>query len=355
MLDQLRREPQNRNLTPVGTGILLVITAVVIYLCWTMVAPFVSVLTWALALALVLNPLRQRLRRRLSNWATALLLVCFVILVGALLTAFVSHRLVHEAAKAQESIRPFLQPSFWEHFLQSQPWLGIFWRWIEPRIDIAQIGQQISAAAASRVAPAVGRSAMMISRAAMSLFVLFFFVRDQEALVDAVRRLLPLTADEIDLAWNRVSSAMRASVYGRVLIGIVQGALGGVMFYALGLPAPLFWTVVMAVLSMLPVVGAFVVWVPAAGFLLLTGHWIQALILAVYGVGIIHTADNILYPVLIGPRMGLHPLLLFIAFIGGLIAFGAAGLILGPAIVAFALALSEIWIRRQTLAPEIAT
>jgi predicted PurR-regulated permease PerM len=137
-----------------------------------------------------------------------------------------------------------------------------------------------------------------------------------------------------------------------VLIGAVQGALGGVIFFALRLPAPLFWTVVMAILSMLPVVGAFLVWVPAAAYLLMTGHWIQALILTVYGVTVIHTADNILYPILIGPRIGLHPLILFIAFIGGAVAFGPAGLILGPAVVAFAFWLSEIWTRRRTSAPQ---
>jgi predicted PurR-regulated permease PerM len=189
---------------------------------------------------------------------------------------------------------------------------------------------------------------MLLSRALMSLFVLFFLLRDEELMVGAVRRLLPLTPGEIDLAWSRVSAAMRASVYGRVLVGIVQGVLGGIMFYALGLPAALFWTVIMAVLSMLPVVGAFVVWVPAALFLLLTGHWIQALILTIYGVGIIHTADNILYPVLVGPRMGMHPLVLFITLIGGVFAFGAAGIILGPAIAAVALALGDIWTRRRT-------
>lgn len=351
MPEQVQHESKNGNLMPpAGTAVLIVITALVLYLCWTMVVPFVSVLTWALALALVLSPLRGRLRRRLPDWLTALLLVGLVILVAALFTAFLSHRLLQEAAKAREAVQEFLQPSFRQHFLATQPRLMLLWQWIEPRIDLPQIAQQMQGALAARVAPAVGASAALISRALMSLFVLFFLLRDEELMVDAVRRLLPLTPDEIDLAWNRVSAAMRATVYGRVLVGIVQGVLGGIMFYILGLPAALFWTVIMAVLSMLPVVGAFVVWIPAALFLLLTGHWIQALILTIYGVGVINTADNILYPVLIGPRMRMHPLVLFITLIGGVLAFGAAGIILGPAIAAFALALGEIWTRRRSSA-----
>jgi predicted PurR-regulated permease PerM len=349
MQERSQPESGNGNLTPpIGTAVLVLITALILYLCWTMVVPFISVLTWALALALVLSPLRGRLRRRLPDWLTALLLVSLVILVVALFAAFLSHRLLQEAAKAREAVQEFLQPSFRQHFLETQPRLALLWQWVEPRIDLPQIAQQIQGALAARVAPAVGASAMLLSRALMSLFVLFFLLRDEELMVGAVRRLLPLTPDEIDLAWSRVSAAMRSSVYGRVLIGIVQGVLGGIMFYILGLPAALFWTVTMAVLSILPVVGAFVVWVPAALYLLLTGHWIQALILTIYGVGIIHTADNILYPVVVGPRMGMHPLILFITLIGGVLAFGAAGIILGPAIAAFALALGEIWTRRRT-------
>ena len=103
----------------------------------------------------------------------------------------------------------------------------------------------------------------------------------------------------------------------------------------------------MALLSILPMLGAFIVWVPASIFLLIGDHWIRALIVAVWGVAVIHPVDNILYPVLVGARMGLHPLVLFIAFVGGLVVFGPAGLILGPCIVAVAAAMAELWETRQ--------
>jgi predicted PurR-regulated permease PerM len=345
MLDHAPDAP-GRAATSAATWILVLLTGIVLYLCWTMLAPFVSVLTWALALAIVANPLRRALQRKISNTSIASVIVLLAIVAVALPVTLLSSRLMHEILRGQQALRAALQAAAWQQTINAQPWLHSILTWVQDRVDFAQLAQQLSAAAAARIAPAVSRSALLISEAAMALFVLFFFVRDQEALLDSVRKLMPMTGQEIDIVWERVSGAIRASFYGRVIIGAVQGALGGVIFFALGLPAPLFWSVVMALLSMLPVVGAFCVWLPAAAFLLITGHWIRALILVIYAVSIIHTADNILYPLLVGPRMGLHPLVLLIAFLGGLIAFGAAGLILGPAIVALALALGDIWSRR---------
>ncbi len=346
MPDQVPDERQKRVVTPAGTWILVVITAIVLYLCWAMIAPFVSVLTWAIALAIMTNPLSRRLRRRFSNTVAALLVVSIVVVALAILAIFLSQGLVREVTRGQQALRGMLQPAAWQHTLESQPWLAGIWRWIGPRIDLAEIAQQASTAVAPRLAAGLGASAVVVSEAGLSLFVLFFFVRDEEVLAGALRRAAPLTKQELDAVWERVSSAIRASVYGRVLIGAIQGLIGGVIFWAVGLPAPLFWAIIMAALSILPLLGAFVVWVPATAVLLVTGHWIKALIVAGCGIAIIHPVDNILYPVLVGPRMGLHPIVLLIAFVGGLIAFGAAGLILGPAIVALALALGDIWSQR---------
>ena len=345
MLDQAPAATR-RTVTPAGTWILMLLTGIVLYLCWTMIAPFVSVLTWALALAIVANPLRRTLQQRISNTSIASVIVLLAIVAVAVPVTLLSYRLTQELLRGQQALRAALGAAAWKQMIETHPWLHSIWTWLQPRVDFVDLAQQLSTRAAGWIAPAVSRSAVVISEAAMALFVLFFFVRDQESLLDSIRRLLPLTDPEVDAVWLRISSAIRASLYGRVVIGAVQGALGGVIFYALGLPAPLFWAVVMAILSMLPVVGAFCVWVPAAAFLLITGHWVRALILVIYAIGIIHTADNILYPILVGPRIGLHPLVLLIALLGGLIAFGPAGLILGPAIVATALALADIWSHR---------
>jgi predicted PurR-regulated permease PerM len=122
--------------------------------------------------------------------------------------------------------------------------------------------------------------------------------------------------------------------------------LGGLMFWVLGIPGALLWGAVMALLAIVPVLGAFVVWVPAALFLVLQGNWGKALILTAWGAGVVSLIDNLLYPLLVGKRLRLHTLPVFIAIVGGILLFGSAGVILGPVTLAVTVALVDIWRRR---------
>jgi predicted PurR-regulated permease PerM len=125
------------------------------------------------------------------------------------------------------------------------------------------------------------------------------------------------------------------------------------MFWLLGLPGALLWGAVMALLAIVPVLGAFVVWVPAALFLALEGSWGKALVLTGWGAGVVSLIDNLLYPILVGKRLRLHTLPVFIAIVGGILLFGSAGLILGPATLAVTVALVEVW-RRRTAGGRVA-
>lgn len=127
----------------------------------------------------------------------------------------------------------------------------------------------------------------------------------------------------------------------------MQGVLGGLMFWVLGLPSPLLWGTVMALLAVLPVLGAAIVWVPAALYLLLEGSPEKALILAAWGGIFVALIDNVLYPIIIKNRLRLHTVPVFIAVIGGLVAFGAAGVVLGPVVLAITVALADVWRQRM--------
>ena len=126
----------------------------------------------------------------------------------------------------------------------------------------------------------------------------------------------------------------------------MQGVLGGLIFWWLGLPAPILWGAVMALLAIVPVLGAFVVWLPVAIFLAASGQWGQAVILALWGTVVVGLIDNLLYPILVGKRLRLRTVPVFFAIVGGLAVFGAAGVILGPVILALTDAILEIWRRR---------
>jgi predicted PurR-regulated permease PerM len=213
-------------------------------------------------------------------------------------------------------------------------------------MDIQDLARQFASTITGWIAPAVARSATLISEIGVMLLALFFFLRDEETILRHIEELMPLSRPDTERLFTRVASTVRTAVYGRLFIGLIQGFLGGVIFAIVGLPSPVLWGAVMSLLSVLPMFGAFVVWIPAALFLLATGSWIRALIVAVWGIAVINPVDNFLYPVLVGSRLGLHPLVLFIAFLGGLIAFGPTGLILGPCIVAFTVGMIDIWRER---------
>jgi len=348
-LSSARPETGQRYAAFSSATLLALLTAVAIYLCWRMAAPFVNAFTWAFALTIACAPLRRWLLARMPPVAATLLIMALVVMVIAAPLMMMLTRLLQESIRAQSLLRSSFGTDEWRNVIESNRWAGSLWAWIDQQLDIGEIGRQAAAMIASWIGPVVARSASAISQTGIALLVFFFFLRDQETILGGVAGMLPLSAAETTALFERVSTAVRTAVYGRVFVGMVQGLLGGVIFALLGLPAPVFWAAIMSLLSVLPMLGAFLVWVPAGFFLLAGGHWIRALILLIWGVGVIHTADNFLYPILAGPRMGLHPLVLFVAFVGGLLAFGPAGLILGPCIVAFAAGLAEIWRRRMAV------
>ena len=148
---------------------------------------------------------------------------------------------------------------------------------------------------------------------------------------------------ETDYLFRRAAETIHGVFYGTIITAAVQGALGGLMFWLVGLPDPIFWGVVMALLSIIPVLGAFVIWIPAAAYLGLTGAWVQAMVVVAYGSIIIGGIDNVLHPMLAGSRLRLHTVPVFISIVGGLLLFGASGLIFGPLAMSMTMAILEIW------------
>jgi predicted PurR-regulated permease PerM len=166
------------------------------------------------------------------------------------------------------------------------------------------------------------------------LYLLFFFLRDGSELARKVRAAIPLEDNQkrrLQLKFNRV---VRATVKGSLLVSITQGALGGLIFWFLDIPSVLLWAVLMAFLSLLPAVGAGIVWVPVAAYFLLSGAIWQGTVLALFGVFVIGLVDNILRPILVGKDTKMPDYLILISTLGGLAIFGLNGFVIGPLIAA---------------------
>ena len=177
----------------------------------------------------------------------------------------------------------------------------------------------------------------------LTFYLLFYFIRDHQEVLRQSKLISPLSESETDYLFGRVSDTIHAIIFGTVITAAVQGALGGLVFWLLGLQNPVFWGLVMALLAVIPILGAFVVWIPAAVYLALTGSWGKAALLTAYGSIVIAGIDNVLQPILAGGRLKLHTVQAFIAIVGGIVLFGASGLILGPLAVTTTIALLEIW------------
>lgn len=327
--------------------VLLFATALLIYLCWLIALPFLGPLTWALALGVVAHPLHSWIARRVRNAnlaaGMAAVAIALVIVAPAVL---VIHSIVREAETGLRAIQPLFESGQWREQLAANPRIASILSMIDQE---AALGEQVKAVIGdlgARFSKVLAGSAWMVMELLLTLFVLFFFFRDRQAALETVRSLVPLSNKETNAIFTRTADTLHATIYGTLVVAMVQGALGGLMFWWLGLPAPLLWGAVMALLAIVPILGAFVVWVPAALFLAFNGQMGKALILAGWGTLVIATIDNLLYPILVGKRLRLHTLLVFIAVVGGLAIFGAVGVILGPLILALTDAIIEVWRRR---------
>jgi predicted PurR-regulated permease PerM len=327
---------------------LIAATAVGIYLCYLMTVPFLPALAWALALAVLFAPLHRwvlsKLRR--PNLAAGICLVVIAIVVVVPVT-LVTERIVGEAARGAETVKAMVDSGDWRHAFDAHPVIAPAGRWIEKQVDLPGAIQSVAAWLTNTGASLVRGSVVQLVGVVLTFYMLFYFLRDWRAALDAIRSLSPLSGTDIGRLFDDVFDTVHATVYGTFAVAIVQGALGGLMFWWLGLPEPVLWGVVMGLLAVVPVLGAFVIWIPAAAYLALDGSTGKALILAFWGAVVVGGIDNLLYPMLVGSRLKMHSVVAFVSIVGGMIVLGPSGLILGPVIFTVTRVLLGIWSRRN--------
>jgi predicted PurR-regulated permease PerM len=178
-----------------------------------------------------------------------------------------------------------------------------------------------------------------------TLLSLYYLFKDGSTLFERLKEAAPLPAKEKDLLIQRFKDMIYATIYGGILIALIQGVLGGLSFWVLGLPSPIFWGTAMGLLSFIPIGGTALIWAPAAFILVIGGAVLKGIVLVGIGVFVISMVDNLLRPFFISARTNIHPLLLFFAVLGGVQAFGLIGFVAGPLIATLFLTLVEIYIQ----------
>lgn len=326
------------------TVFLLLLAGVTAAFFWV-IAPFFGAVFWAMVLALMFMPLQRRmrvwLRGRDTLAAIGTLLICLLIVVVPL--GLIIGAMVDEASSFSQRVRSgeLDLRAYFQQVVDALPaWVhGVLGRFglvslqdIMARLStaLAQGGQVITTHAL-----AIGQNTLLlVVNLGIMLYLLFFFLRDGRALALQIRRAIPMKAEHTSYLLHKFATVVRATVKGTVVVALVQGLLGGLAFAVLGIRGAVLWGTAMAVLSLVPAVGAALVWAPVAIYLLATGSPVAGIGLLAWGAGVMGMMDNILRPILVGKETKLPDFLVLLSTIGGISIFGVNGFVIGPAIAA---------------------
>jgi predicted PurR-regulated permease PerM len=314
--------------------------------------PFVGAILWSVLLAFLLLPVNRALRRLLRGShtaaAAALTLAVVLVLVGpASALAVTFTRQASDLIVRLQSAADRYHLTRLSDVLQV-PVIDRVVRWAESVTPITteQIEAWFVNAAKALVALLVSSGGVVVVEAlgtlmslVMMLFLLFFFLRDGEEMVRRALILVPLDATRQGQLLEQLAAVTRAVVFGSLLVALVQGALVGVSFALVGLASPVFFGGLAALAALVPLVGSTLVWAPGAGVLVYHGRWGAAIFVVLWGTVVISAVDNIIRPLFISGRSQITTLPVFLGLVGGLSAFGAIGMVLGPLVVALALGL----------------
>src|SRR5690606_26393642 len=208
-------------------------------------------------------------------------------------------------------------------------------------LDLGDLWERLSAGLmkggqflATRAASIGQNTFQFIVQMFVMLYLLFFLLRDGDEIARRIRAAVPLGPEQRQGLFRKFTQVIRATVKGNVVIAVLQGVLGGLIFWLLGIHAALFWAVVMAILSLLPAVGTALVWGPVAIYFIATGSVWQGIVLVAYGILVIGLVDNVVRPILVGKDTKMPDYIVLISTLGGLAVFGVNGFVIGPLIAA---------------------
>jgi predicted PurR-regulated permease PerM len=329
---------------------------------FAVILPFYGAVFWGAVLALMFEPLyrkllaRMRGRPNLAALATLGVILLLVILPLALVGVSLVQEVTGVYARVKSGELDFGR--YFEKMVSVMPgWLtGLLDRW--GVVDVSALQAKIAAALSQRGSALAGRAVDIGGEAldlivgfAIAMYLLFFLLRDGAGVAREIRAAIPLAPEPKERLLERFTTVIRATVKGNILVAAAQGALGGVAFWVLGVHAPLLWGVVMAFLSLLPAVGAALIWAPVALYLLAVGQVWQGLGLILFGVFVIGLIDNVLRPILVGKDTAMPDYVVLIATVGGLALFGLNGFVIGPVIVAMFLSAWQLLASQRLKAP----
>jgi predicted PurR-regulated permease PerM len=316
--------------------------------------PFFGTIFWACAVTIIFYPMHLKLIKRFKGRhnLSALITLMACILVVILPLTFLISSVVSEGSDLYKKLESGeLNPAQYieqvrEAFPGAQQTLERFGVDIARAKESALSATMASGKWAAQNALSIGQNTFkLLLNICLMLYLVFFLLRDGQYLKELLIRALPLGDARERLLFAKFTEVTRATIKGNLVIAIIQGSLGGLIFWVLGIPGALLWGVVMAMFSLIPAVGPAIIWLPVAIYLFATGESVKALILAGFGAGVIGLIDNLVRPILVGRDTKLPDYIVLFSTLGGLGVFGINGFVIGPLVAALFIAFWGIFIR----------
>lgn len=316
--------------------------------------PFFGTIFWACAITVIFYPMQTRLLRHFkgrTNTSALLTLTACILVVVLPVTVLVSSVVAEGADYYKKLESGEVDPT--QYIEQVRTAFPAIQQTLDRvGIDFAKVKESALSVSMSsgkwlaQNALSIGQNTFkLLLNICLMLYLTFFLLRDGNYLLELLIRALPLGDARERMLFAKFGEVTRATIKGNLVIAVIQGTLGGLIFWALGIPGALLWGVVMAVLSLIPAVGPAIVWVPVSIYLFATGDNVKGIILVVFGAGVIGLVDNILRPILVGRDTKLPDYIVLLSTLGGLGLFGINGFVIGPLVAALFIAFWGIFIR----------
>lgn len=328
-------------------GNLLFYAAIVLltYVVFLIFEPFLVPLAWAGILVVLFYPMQLRLERRWGKTRAAAAntfgVTCLLILPAVALGTMFVHQMIQAASTAAEAYQS-----------GRMDWLNSGWNWLmqhagDQGVDLPALmknaGTWVGTHAAAVLGDVLTHTAEFLFDLFVAIFAMFFLFRDADAIMNQIRGLMPFDRTLSEKMLSHAQELIIATMLTSLIIAAVQGVLGGVAFLVTGIGTAVFWGVMIAFCSLIPVVGSVPIWGGAAIWLLASGHWGKAIVLVALCGGLMGSVDQFLRPILLSGRTQLNALYIFISVVGGVAVFGVLGIVLGPVTVAMFAGLLDVY------------
>jgi predicted PurR-regulated permease PerM len=328
--------------------VVVVLLGFLTYFVYLVFEPFLAPLIWAVVLVVFFRRLHRAMQRRIASANLAALASTVAVTLIFIVPMFLVFLLFANQAigVTQRLVEEWRHGQGWRSLFAWVDRLPLQYLPIEIKLEdlrefAAQNLRQWGLVIAERGGTLAQNVLGVTVNVLVTLLASFYLFRDGPALMALARDVLPIEPTHRERLLAIIENVLYASVLSSFAVAAVQGALGGVAFWLVGIPGPILWGILMMLAAFIPFVGAALIWGPAAVYFLFSGEYVSAGILIFAGIFVVGTIDNVLRPILISGRVELNGLLVLISVVGGISAFGLLGLVLGPVLIAVAAAVLE--------------